>query len=148
MQVNKMTFSGLVLLAGILLSSMATAAQEGIYRWKDQNGNLKYSDIPPAGVEAEFIPTDVSRRGSSPEPSEAAQQATGNQAAAPLNGEMEVLPPKDPALCQQAKSNLDALANSPRVRITEPDGSQRFLTEDEKEGQRELARKSIKVHCE
>ena len=59
---------------------------------------------------------------------------------------MEVMPEKDPALCEQAKNNLKALEGA-RIRITEPDGSKRLLSEDEKEGQRANARKFIKVHC-
>ena len=59
---------------------------------------------------------------------------------------MEGLADKDPEICRQAKNNLAGL-RSARVRITEADGSQHYLTEEEKKEQRERAQKLIDLNC-
>ncbi|WP_101759646.1 DUF4124 domain-containing protein [Oceanicoccus sp. KOV_DT_Chl] len=133
----------LCLLAALSLQ----AAPNGLYRWTDADGTVQYSDYPPEGVEAEFIKyTGASSQGksSTTEKKTETAETAANQGAEP--SKLEVMPDKDPVLCKQAQANLKALEGA-RIRITEPDGSKRFLTEEEKEGQRENARKFIKINC-
>lgn len=123
-----------------------TAAPSGLYRWTDENGQVQYSDRPPEDIKSTFIKL------SSGKSSKAYKSETPSGSDAALKDgiepgkSLEIMPEKDPALCLQAKKNLKALEGA-RIRITEPDGSKRFLTEDEKEGQRENARKFIKINC-
>lgn len=142
----------LLLIFGLAISiNAASDPKSGLYRWKDENGTLQYSDRPPEGVEAEFV-TTYGGTVSSDKPSD----ATGNAATAPEGSEeaakdpkydkMEVLPEKDPALCKQARDNLKALEGA-RIRITEPDGSKRLLNDDERDTQKANARKVIDMHC-
>lgn len=138
-----------VLSLSCVLTSPLHAGKEGVYRWKGPDGQLQYSDLPPEGVEAEFVPVTQSR--SKEGKAEESETAGGTPAAEGQTVNtpdgMVVLPPKDPALCSQAQANLKAMEGVPRVRITEPDGSQRILTPEEIEEQRENARKIVKVHC-
>jgi hypothetical protein len=128
---------------GLATTLSLQAAPNGHYRWTDESGTVQYADRPPEGVEAEFIKFS-SPKGSKPSDNETPSETT---AEPKVYDEMEALPEKDPALCKQAQQNLKALEGA-RIRITEPDGSKRFLTEDEKETQRENARKFIKIHCD
>ena len=142
------TISSLYLGAVILsLSAVLTAQADtsGHYRWKDAQGNIHYSDRPPEGVESEFIKFSTGKR-STPPADEQAQEQEGEQLATGQR-KMEVLPEKDPKLCQQAQANLQALEGA-RIRLTEADGTQRFLTEKEKDQQRANARKFISIHCD
>jgi hypothetical protein len=122
------------------------AGVAGHYRWVDENGTVKYADRPPEGINAEFIKF-ASTKHSKPGQQATSQDSDGNDSeAASGPRRLETLPAKDPELCKQAQRNLKAL-EAARIRITEPDGSKRVLNEDEKEEQRENARKFIKVHC-
>jgi glutaredoxin len=54
----KDTFPGLsliVLLHFIASSVLSTVIAAEIYKWKDRNGNVFFSDTPPAGADAEVI---------------------------------------------------------------------------------------------
>ncbi len=135
-----------IISAGLLATTALQAEQNGIYRWTDDKGIVQYSDRPPEGVEAVFIKTSTGKRSKPPEAKEGegAETATANKESGPKS--LEVMPEKDPALCEQAKRNLKALDGT-RIRITEPDGTKRILTPDEKEGQRENAKKFMKIHC-
>ncbi|ARN72818.1 DUF4124 domain-containing protein [Oceanicoccus sagamiensis] len=136
----------IIISLGLISATMLQAEQNGIYRWTDDQGVVQYSDRPPEGVEAVFIKTSTGKR-STPSAAKTAQSDDdADEGSESSSQTMEVMPEKDPKLCEQAKRNLKAL-ESARIRITEPDGSKRILTEDEKEGQRANANKFIKVHC-
>jgi hypothetical protein len=64
-----------------------------------------------------------------------------------LEGKMEALPEKDPAKCEQAKVNLNSLKSKARIRLTSPDGTQRFITDEERNAQIKLAEENIGMHC-
>lgn len=135
------------LLAALILGlSLSTqAGPNGYYRWTDENGVVKNADIPPEGVDATFIRFSV-QKASKTDGTKVGKNGTGKTDQADL-GDLEILPEKDPALCKQAQRNLKALEGT-RIRMTEPDGSKRLITEDEKETQRSNARKFIKLHCD
>lgn len=147
----------LLLAFGLAIAINASAdPKAGMYRWKDENGTLQYSDRPPEGVESEFV-TTYGGTVSTEKASEAdtaggaakADKKEGGEAKAGSGSEydkMEVLPEKDPALCKQARDNLKALEGA-RIRITEPDGSKRLLNDDERDTQKANARKVIDMHC-
>jgi hypothetical protein len=49
---------------------------------------------------------------------------------------------------RRARTNLETLNTSARIRIRDPDtGEMRYLTEEEKVTQRERAEETIRVHC-
>ncbi len=133
----------LLLILGISASLSLQADQNGYYRWTDENGTVQSSDHPPKGIESEFIKFTSPQGSSSSKNKKNTDQA---QSTPKIYSEMEVVIEKDPELCKQAQNNLKAL-ESARIRITEPDGSKRILTADEKELQQDNARKFIKIHC-
>lgn len=131
---------GLVLI--IALSNTAQAGKQGYWTWTDEKGNPKYSDRPPEGVDAVFVEKNTT---SSPTSS---AYDSGSQAADQASNpdKMEVFPAKDPSICEQAKANLSAL-KSARVRITEADGTQHYLTDEEKKEQRDRAQRLVDMNC-
>lgn len=135
--------NSLIIGCTILAATAINAGEAGHYRWTDKNGTVKYADRPPEGIESEFIKFSSTKHSAPPATS---TEEGGDQQVASGPQRLEALPEKDPALCKQAQNNLKAL-QAARIRITEPDGSKRVLNEEEKEEQRENARKFIKVHC-
>lgn len=137
-------------MAASLLSGHAVA-EKGYYKWLDAKGNPQHSDRPPpAGVEYEFISTEtrMTRRVSAEE-SRAIGTTNPNTAAqgSPSSSKpVAVAVEKDQALCDQARANLDTLNSTALVRIRDKEGI-RYLTEEEKEDQRNRARDMISVHC-
>lgn len=131
----------------ITAASVAYCEPSGHYRWKDAQGNTHYSDRPPEGTQSEFIKHATGKRAKPPAEESAEKAAAAEQDPTAGKRKMEVLPEKDSKLCKQARSNLEALAGT-RIRITEPDGSQRILTDEEKEEQKINARKIIDMHCD
>lgn len=144
------TATPLLLCLLILTVPAAMAAQKGMWRWKDDSGNLNYSDTPPKGVDAEFIASDAV--GTPPADKKAVPAETEKQTAtgggSDLAGKpLEVMPEPDMVLCKQARDNLATLSDKPRIRITEDDGTKRVLTPEEIEGEKDRARKFIDLYC-
>ncbi len=143
------------LLAALLLGTLlapASLAEKGYYKWIDERGNPHHSDRPPpAGVEYEFVSTEsgLVRRVSAEENTD---NPPGWETSAPVGSEtpnaaeQQAAVEKDPAICDQARANLDTLGSLARIRIRDDDGI-RYLTEEEKEVQRKKAQDLIAVHC-
>jgi len=133
-------------LAVVSLSSYAD--RSGYYRWSDDEGKIHFTQQPPNGRTSVFIKTssgtsldsDVSTSESSAELADNGDET--------IPEKMEVLPPKNPELCTKAKANMQSLAaNGARIRISNADGSSRFLNSEEINEQKNRAQEVIKIHC-
>jgi hypothetical protein len=130
-------------------------ASDTYYRWKDEQGKLVVSDRPPESEQVEY--EVVSQKSSlirRVQPGEGAvpKEVTprpGNEFTQidQRQEELEVVA-KNPESCNRAKSNLDTLNTSARIRIRDKEtGELRFISEEEKETQRQKAQDTIRVHC-
>jgi hypothetical protein len=136
----------LVLALVIALSHTAQAGKKGYWTWTDDKGEPQYSDRPPEGVEAVFVEKNTTNSATSSPYKAATDKDAKASAADGSQGQMEAIYEKDPGICTQAKNNLAKL-ESAKVRITEPDGSKHYLTEDEKNAQRERNQRIIDLNC-
>ena len=145
-----------LLVALVTPISFDAHAADTYYRWKDSRGKMVVSDRPPTDSSVDY--EVVSQRSSlvrrvsagegavppevTPRPGNEFEQVDTRQE------QMEAIP-KNPESCERAKANLDTLNTSARIRIRDQEtGELRFLSEDEKETQRQKARDTIRVHCE
>lgn len=154
-------FSRTVLIAALLCALSLTLivppafSADTYYRWKDEQGKLVVSDRPPTSQEIEY--EVVSQRSSmirrvrpgegavppevTPRPGNEFTQVDSKQE------EIEVVA-KNPESCARAKANLETLNTAARIRIRDKTtGELRFISEEEKETQRQKAQDTIRVHC-
>jgi len=134
-------------------ASLPSTASETYYRWVDENGTPMNSDHPPPpGIKYEkiIVGSGMSRRsapdGASPEaakPDQAAAAPRQPAAATPQDTSN-----KDPEACAAARRNLETLNTRARIRMPDGEGGYHFLTEDEKDMQREQAQAVITQACE
>jgi hypothetical protein len=78
------------------------------------------------------------------------QQAESMKAGAGRSGdgtEQAVKIEKHPELCDQAKDNVFKLETFPRIRVTDDDGTVRFMTDEEREKQLATAREVAAANC-
>lgn len=130
-------------------------ASSTYYRWKDERGRLVVSDRPPPdeGVDYEVVSPDSTliRRvmpGQGAVPPEV-DPRPGNEFNPVDTQEQVSVAKKNPEMCARARSNLETLNTAARIRVRDSQsGELRYLTEEEKESQREKARSIVKDHCE
>lgn len=146
------------LLVVICLGSMLSMlAQAEIYKWKDANGVIRYSDIPPpANVQTESL-----KSGRSSAPAPVAKPATPKAKTAGADAEAAATKPEDltpekvkeaeavlkKQNCENAKSNLNVL-NEGAVYKTNEKGERQDLDEAAVAKEKEKARKDMEKYCQ
>ena len=139
----------IALCAGLLATHFSAYADKtGYYRWADD-----FTQQPPQGRKYFFVET---RGGATMQSEEYGDEAseTDSDSVADANSnndapvKMEIIPPKDPELCEKAKGNMQSLkANGARIRITNADGSSRMLNAEEIKEQEYRAQQVINQNC-
>lgn len=143
-----------LLLVACLGTGNVAQGDETYYRWSDERGNLVLSDRPPTNgtaYETVVISGNSFRTGraafgpgtDTPDPS-SAERAAGVDTMITTPAAID----KDPAACEQAMRNLEALNNRPRIRVYDESGELRYLTPDEIEDEKRKSRLAIEIHCE
>ena len=148
---SALTMLALAATTVLLLGPGPAAAGEILYRWKDDRGNPVHSDRPPPkGTDYEVISTDSSM----------VRSVDGDEGAVPRkltpnpSNEFQTVDSrvpkveKNPEYCERAKQNLDTLGSAVKIQMRNDQGELRYLTEEEREVQKEKARQSIRAHCE
>jgi len=147
--------SSILIAVTVLLS--APLVHGAVYKWQDEQGITHFSDAPPAGGRVEIVPQprlppadpEAERRleellQSQKQEEEARQKKKREKmkAAAEQAARMET--------CRRAKKRLVVLESRPgsRIKITEPDGTLRRLTEEERQTRLVVVQKQIADSCE
>lgn len=133
--------------AALMLASTAQAADS--YKWTDDNGQVQYTQIPPKDRPYETIKT----RSKQPEAAAATAKAgaDGKKAdSARQTGDVAVAKAEADKFarnCDMAKKNKEALQTVPKIRVTDADGSERFLTDDERKEKMAATELNISTYC-
>jgi len=135
-------------LLSALLAGAAVAGQ--IYKWKDADGKIHYSDAPPpAGAKV----TPLSMRAgdqpvssvSSPKaPPIVGKNASGAAASAPA---AQAQSEKDPKLCQQAQARKTFLQSGQLTKSVNDKGEVEFLSDQKRASELADAQKAIERFC-
>jgi hypothetical protein len=148
--------AALLSLVAMLSSGLCTTsfADDTYYRWRDDRGRMVVSDRPPTGsIDYEVVSqqSTMIRRvqaGEGAVPAEVESRPGNEFEQVDTRRETMEAIAKNPEACARAQANLETLNTSARIRIRdEATGEPRFLSEDEKETQRQKARDIIRVHC-
>ncbi|ROH86539.1 DUF4124 domain-containing protein [Stagnimonas aquatica] len=132
----------LLLLAGLPLLAEAT-----VYRWVDANGQVHYSQTPPAEVGAEpqhirTVPASPSAPAAAP-PQTKSPPATAKPAAAEVDLEARA------KRCSEARERIAYLEakTARRLGVEQPDGSLARMTEEQFEERLQAAREAVTGNC-
>jgi hypothetical protein len=116
----------------VLVLAVSTSLNAGtIHKWVDDKGGVHYSDSPPTKTESENIrvqsapsnPGKALPRLTSPEASD--KVATG------ADNKQKVSAEQASQICASARSDLDIINTSTRIKLKQADGGIRYLTDAE-----------------
>lgn len=135
----------------VCLSSFDVVAGTNHYRWIDERGEPVHSDRPPPkGIDYEVITTGsgLVRRVEAEEGAVPAEiePRVGNDFDQIDTAKQEV--EKNPEYCARARQNIESLDSHARIRIRNEQGEYHWLTQEEKDAQREEAEATISIHCD
>lgn len=152
----------LVALTLLLLAlSYSGHAEEPYYIWVDEDGITNYSQRNPRNVDATFVSRSQAfgtkkaptQRGSPPGQVPASESKAETTPTQDLELDKEVTAVQEEIArirasnCSLGKRNLAKLQAYGRLRIRDPDGGERVLTDNEKQQRIESAQKTIKDNC-
>jgi hypothetical protein len=132
--------------------SLHAAAADSHYRWLDSRGNTVLSDRPPpAGTDYEVISTRsglkrVVKGDEGAVPREVTPKVGNEFTPVPRGTETASL--KNPEICNIARKNLETLNTFARVQVRNEQGDFQYLSDEEKEAQRNEAETLIRQHCD
>lgn len=137
---------------GLLLAVATAVASAQVYKWKDADGKIHYSDVPPmpGQAKAEVVKTNdmpvssVSTGSKAPPitPKNASQPTA--VASAP---QASAVAQKDPKVCQQAKARKSFLESGKITRTVNDKGEVEFLSDEKRQSEIADANKAIKTFC-
>ncbi|WP_169307341.1 DUF4124 domain-containing protein [Chitiniphilus eburneus] len=142
----------------VLMCGVAAFASAEIYKWKDADGRVHYSDTPPPGQnKAQVINTKELPVSSLPANRNEARTDAATPAPSPVPGAAEAkpaapaaaaAPPKDQAACDAARKRNDFLNNNKLYKAINEKGNVEFV--DAEKRKRELAEteEAIKKNCQ
>jgi len=130
------------LVLGAVISQTVLAAK--VYTWTDAQGGVHFGEHPPKDVKATLVKTRTGHSDPTPAQAAAAQPQTAAQPAAA--NQQEFL--KDPERCAQARENLAMLNSVARIKTKNAEGVFVYLTEEDKNQQREISQQIIDQTCE
>lgn len=144
-----------ILIAVTLLMS-APLVHGTIYKWQDEQGITHFSQVPPPGGRFEIVP-QPRLPPADPEAERRLEDLLQSQKQAEEDQKVKKKDQMKAAeeqatreeSCRRAKEQLAVLESRPgsRIKITEPDGMQRRLTEEERQTRLVETQKQIADSC-
>ncbi|MFC4310457.1 DUF4124 domain-containing protein [Steroidobacter flavus] len=140
----------LLTLAAVMAAGTAVA---DVYKYKDEKGNIQYTDKPPS-LPAERLNVQSQRTDvvAAQERSQAAVQSANSKPTGNSTPEQKAAAEttaKDKAdRCIKARERYDRYMNSPKLYEQGKDGERRYLTDAELDAARASAKASMDVMCQ
>jgi hypothetical protein len=133
----------------ILSVLLAIAAHAEIYKWKDADGMMHYSDQPPKGNKAEVLKTKdlpVSSM-SGPRRDASAASNVAIKASAPIAASAVVKSEKDEKACKEAMARLTYLQGSKKFSSVNEKGKLEFMEAAQRKSETTSVEMTIKRVC-
>ena len=137
------------ILIGLLALSAGLAVAQ-VYKWKDANGNMHYSDTPPAPGQAKpEVVNTVNMPVSSIVTAKApAIVATAKPSASEVASAVAAKKAQqDPRLCQQAQARKTFLLSGQLSKAVNEKGEVEYMSESQRAAELQEVEKAIKQFC-
>jgi hypothetical protein len=132
----------------LILMVSTTLSAGTIQKWVDENGNVHYGDAPPVSAKTEKVrvqsaPSNPGKK--LPRLNDDNGQQGGAEQTAGQNNQMTGTQAKE--ACERARADMLVIESNSRIRLRQPDGSTRYLTEAEIAERRAMAQEDIDNFC-
>lgn len=134
------------LLLMITLAAVAVTATAQVYKWKDAQGRVHYSDVPPGPSQGS---SEVMNTRDIPVSSVAMPKAPPitAKASAAAKASPVAQVQKDPKICQQARARKSFLESGQLTRTVNEKGEVEFLSDEKRKADIADADKAISENC-
>ncbi|GAB7125803.1 hypothetical protein JCM19000A_03100 [Silvimonas sp. JCM 19000] len=134
----------------LMLCGLAVAAQAQIYKWKDADGSVHYSDQPPTNAQTRSQVVNVKAQavsGYSAAKGNASAPANAASAVAASSPAQVAAAQKDPALCKQYSDRLNYLQTATKLQSINEKGNIEMLDANRRASETTIATQNIAKYC-
>ncbi len=139
----------------LILALLTLNAYAEINKWVDENNRVHYSDQPaPANINMTPVNVPPPAENNIPMQKSVAEREADLKKSQKDKEEMELKEAKQKDVdqakqryCEEARSNLLTLQNSPRISTYDSDGKLSYMDDATREKRMEEAQKGISKHC-
>lgn len=146
MPVSKLKITATIL--AVLFSSSLYAAT--VYQWKDEQGNLHFGTVPPAGSDSQSIKVKTQRSSLQETPAQEESALIDEPSQAEIDEKIrkEAIAAENDRRkrCTEMRTNLSTLKNYSRINA-EVDGKVVRLSQQERQKRIADAEEEIRKHC-
>jgi hypothetical protein len=134
--------------------AIATTASAEIYKWVDKDGNVQYSDTPPAAVQAK--PMSINAAPATPSAAqptyverekEYQKRVADQKDASKKEEDSTKLAAQKEADCKQATAALQGLDMQIPIWRTDASGERTYLSDEQREAEKVRAQKAMDESC-
>jgi hypothetical protein len=125
----------------LLLLFSASAFAGSIHKWVDENGNTHYGDSPPVQAATQSVKVTGTPSDTGKALPRLAKPDGESSSSADVSADQAKI------LCEQSKADLHIIKNSSRIKITQADGIDRFLTTEEVKQRSDKASNDVEKYC-
>ena len=141
-----------VTLVAIFLLTFQQPLYSGVYKWEDENGQIHYSDQPDNPDAEKFTlrknTTTEARPVNSDDQNDAdIVEEESKKPAVPEMVEVEPSKKEKRKLCNEAKSDIEAILSRGRMREVNKKGEYIYLPEEQRQKRLSAARKKQREYC-
>jgi len=141
-------------IAILLLAMTSVSANAEVYKWKDKDGTVRYSDVPPSGT-TQYEPLKAKKpaNGSIAAPVADANNASSAKSPIPIDASGNTAEQKEAQrkikdkACANAKDNLKKLKQGGIVFRENSKGKREYLDETAMKTETAAAQKEVDISC-
>lgn len=140
------SIGGSVLLLACIVATPVQAAN--YYKWVGEDGVVHYGATPPKGVEAELVKTYGGVGVTSSQSQDTTTPGAAGDSGSPA---VQLTPEQIEAKnqrCTEERERLSVLSKPGRIRMSQADGSVKYLSEEDIAREIEITKKVIADSCE
>ncbi|KPC50540.1 DUF4124 domain-containing protein [Amantichitinum ursilacus] len=134
----------------LVLCGLALTAQAQIYKWKDADGSIHYSDQPPTNAQTKSKVVDVKAQSVSGYSTGARAASGAANASAPMASApvAKVDDTKDPGKCKEATDRLNYLLNVTKLQTINEKGNVEMMDANKRAVDTAATKQNILKYCQ
>lgn len=121
-----------------------------IHKWTDEDGNVHYTDAPPVSAKSETVRVQSAPSNpGKPLPRLSTQGDSSADSNTGVDTAVNAKAAKEEAtsICDRARSDLEIIRSSSKIKFNYADGTERYMSADEIEQRRQRSQDDIDKFC-
>ena len=119
-----------------------------IHKWVDENGNIFYGDTPPPETKSESVAVQPAPSNPGTPLPRLSPEQPGSEPSDESRADADALSDgQAQSICEKAQNDLQVIMSSDKIMLQQPDGSSRYLSDEEIAQRRSSSQSQVDLYC-